>query len=118
MRTEYAGFAYFYSDGDHMGEQHLKIRVLSRLLPGTCTIGGNQDPIRFQPVRTSGPDVVSSNPPVRRFTIEDTEFAVPRARDCGARTHFVNRRFGLPARVGASAITLTTQLGLRSYPQL
>jgi hypothetical protein len=118
MRIEYAGFADFLSDGDHMGEQHLRIRVLSRLLPSACTIGGDQDPIRFRPIRTSGPDVISDNPPVLRFTIEDTEFAVPRARDCGALTHFVNRRFGLPAPAGAQAIALTTRVGLRSYTQL
>jgi hypothetical protein len=118
IRIEYAGFADFLSDGDRMGEQHLKVRVLSPLLPRTCAIGGDQDPIRFRPVRTSGPDVISDDPPVLRFAIADTEFAVPKARGCGALDHVVNRRFGVPAAGGANAITLDTLVGLRSYPQL
>jgi hypothetical protein len=115
MRIEYAGFADFLSDGDRMGEQHLKIRVISKLLPKTCTIGSDQDPIEFKPTRTSGPDVISENPPVLRFGIEDRAFGVPRARGCGAFDHFVNRRFGLPAPVGANAITLDTLVGLKGY---
>ena len=118
MRIEYAGFADFLSDGDRMGEQHLKIRVLSGLLPGSCTIGADDDPIEFKPIRTSGPDTISTDPPVLRFTIEDKEFAVPTARGCGGLDHFVNRRFGLPASSGANTMTLTTLVGLKSYTQL
>lgn len=118
MRIEYAGYANFLSDGDRMGEQHLKIRLISKLLPDTCTIGSDQDPIKFEPIRTSGPDVISTNPPVLRFTIEDTEFAVPTAHGCGGLNRLVNRRFGLPAPSGANAITLTTLVGLKSYTQI
>lgn len=118
MRIEYAGYTDFLSDGDRMGEQHLKIRVISRLLPGTCTIGGDQDPIRFRPIRTSGPDTISADPPVLRFTIEDERFAVPGARGCGGLDQLVNRRFGLPAAANANTIRLTTLVGLKSYTQL
>lgn len=116
MRIEYAGFADFYSVGDQMGEQHLKIRLISRLLPDTCTIGSDQDPIRFRPIRTGGPDVISTDPRVLRFTIEDKAFAVPKARGCGGLDRLVNRRFGLPAPTGANAMTFTTTVGFRSYP--
>jgi hypothetical protein len=115
-RIEYAGFADFLSNGDHMGEQHLKIRVISRLLPATCTIGTDQDPLRFRPIRTSGPDQVSTDPPVLRFTIEDTRFAVPRAYGCGGFDQLVSRRFGLPAAEGANTMTLVTLVGLNDYP--
>ena len=118
MRIEYAGFADFLSDGDRMGEQHLKIRLISKLLPRTCTIGDNADPIVFKPVRTSGPDTISADPPVLRFTIEDTAFAVPGARGCGVLDSLVNRRFGLPAPAGENTIRLTTLVGLRDYTQL
>ena len=118
MRIEYAGFADFLSVGDRMGEQHLKVRVSSPLLPKTCTIGSDSDPIKFRPVRVSGPDVVSPEPLVLRFTIEDNEFAVPKARGCGAFDHFVNRRFDVPAADGANAITFTTLVGLKTYTQL
>jgi hypothetical protein len=117
IRIEYAGFADFYSVGDQMGEQHLKIRVISRLLPHTCTIGSDRDPIRFKPIRTSGPDTISTDPPVLRFTIEDTAFAVPRARGCGVFDRLVNKRFGLPSPAGANAMTLTTLVGLKYYAQ-
>lgn len=118
IRLEYAGYANFLSDGDQMGEQHLKIRVLSTLLPPTCTIGSDQDPIAFKPIRTSGPDVISTNPPVLRFTIEDTTFATPKAHGCGGLTRLVNKRFGLPAPTGTNAMTLTTTVGLRGYTQI
>jgi hypothetical protein len=118
IRLEYAGYADFHSNGDQMGEQHLKIRVISRLLPTTCTIGSNQDPITFKPIRTSGPDVISTNPPVLRFTIEDTTFATPRAHGCGHLNRLVDKRFGLPSPTNTNAMTLTTTVGLRSYTQL
>lgn len=115
LRVEYAGFADFLSDGDRMGEQHLKFRVVSPLLPATCTIGGDRDPVVLKPSRTSGPDVISTDPQVVGFTIEDTEFAVPRARGCGGLDHLVNRRFDLPSPAGANAITLDTVVGMKSY---
>jgi hypothetical protein len=114
MRIEYAGYANFLSDGDRMGEQHLKIR----LLPGPCTIGSDQDPIKFRPIRTSGPDVISTDPPVLRFTIEDTAFTVPKARGCGPFDRLVNRRLGLPAPAGTNAMTFTTLVGLKQYTEL
>lgn len=118
IRIEYAGYADFLSVGDRMGEQHLKIRVISPLLPRTCTIGSDRDPIEFKPVRTSGPDMLSTNPPVLRFTIEDNEFAVPKARGCGAFDRLVNKRFGLPAAAGMNTMKLTTLVGLKSYPEI
>lgn len=115
VRIEYAGYADFHSIGDRMGEQHLKIRVLSPLLPPTCTIGSDADPIVLKPVRTGGPDVISTDPPVLRFTIQDNEFAVPEARGCGGLDHLVNRRLRLPSPAGANTITLTTTVGLTGY---
>ena len=115
IRVEYAGYADFHSDGDHMGEQHLKFRVLSPLLPDTCTIGSDRDPVVLKPLRTSGPDVISTDPRVLGFTIEDTEFAVPEAHGCGGLDHLVNRRFDLPAASGETAITLDTVVGLKDY---
>jgi hypothetical protein len=114
-RIEYAGFADFLSNGDQMGEQHLKLRVVSPLLPDTCTIGSDQDPIRFRPVRTSGPDTISTDPRVLRFTIEDRAFAVPRAYGCGDLGHLVNWRFGLPAPAGTNTMAFTTLVGLKDY---
>jgi hypothetical protein len=115
IRAEYAGFADFHSNGDQMGEQHLKFRVLSPLLPPTCTIGSDRDPVVLKPVRTSGPDVISTDPQVLGFTIEDTRFAVPRAHGCGALDQLVNRRFDLPSPAGENTITLNTVVGLKGY---
>lgn len=115
IRLEYAGYADFHSDGDHMGEQHLKFRVVSPLLPPTCTVGTDDDPIALKPVRTSGPDVISTDPRVLGFSIADTEFAVPAAHGCGRLDEFVNHRFGLPSPVGTNTITLDTMVGLKDY---
>jgi len=118
MRIEYAGYADFFSVGDQMGEQHLKIRLISRLLPDTCTIGSDQNPIRFKPIRTSGPDVISTNPQVLRFTIEDKQFAVPKTQGCGATARLMNKRLGLPSPTGTNTMTLTTVVGLKSYTEI
>jgi hypothetical protein len=118
LRIEYAGFADFLSDGDSMGVQHLKLLVLNGLLPDTCTIGDDADPLVFRPVRTSGPDRISADPPVLRFTIEDNAFAVPAAQDCGALGRVVDKRFGLPSPAGANSMKLTTLVGLKSYTEI
>ncbi|MBB5801549.1 hypothetical protein F4560_001317 [Saccharothrix ecbatanensis] len=118
LRIEYAGYSDFLSVGDRMGEQHLKLRVISPLLPGTCAIGSDDDPIKFKPVRIGRPEVISTDPQVLKFTIEDKEFAVPEARGCGGLDRLVNRRFGLPAPAGANRMTFTTLVGLKSYTQL
>ncbi|MET0235038.1 MAG: hypothetical protein ABW224_10405 [Kibdelosporangium sp.] len=118
FRIEYAGFADFQSVGDRMGEQHLKVRVISPLLPGTCTIGSDADPIRFRPIRMSGPEVISQDPRVLKFSIQDKEFAVPRARGCHPLDTLVNKRFGLPAAAGASSFAFTTLVGLKSYTEI
>jgi hypothetical protein len=114
LRIEYAGYADFLSVGDRMGEQHLKLRVISPLLPDTCTIGSDEDPIRFKPIRIGAHEVISTDPQVLKFTIEDKEFAMPEARGCGGLDRLVNKRFGLPAADG-NAIRFTTLVGLRSY---
>jgi hypothetical protein len=116
LRIEYAGYADFLSIGDRMGEQHLKLRVISPLLPDTCTIGDDADPIKFKPIRIGRAEVVSTDPQVLRFTIEDKEFAMPRARGCGGLDRLVDKRLGLPSPAGANAMRFTTLVGLRSYP--
>lgn len=118
LRLEYAGFADFLSDGDRMGVQHLKLRVLNGLLPNACTIGDDADPLVFRPVRTGGPDRISADPPVLRFTMEDNAFAVPAARGCGGLDRLVDKRFGLPSPGGANSMKLTTLVGLKSYTEL
>ncbi|MFJ6676640.1 hypothetical protein ACIQMJ_36540 [Actinosynnema sp. NPDC091369] len=118
LRLEYAGFADFLSDGDRMGVQHLKLRVINGLLPRTCAIGDEDDPLVFRPLRTSGPDRISADPPVLRFTIEDTSFAVPSAKGCGGLDRLVDKRFGLPSPAGANSMELTTLVGLKSYTEL
>jgi hypothetical protein len=115
LRIEYAGFADFQSVGDNMGEQHLKVRLLSPLLPDTCTIGSNQDPIKFKPIRTSGPDVIFPDPTVLRFTIEDKQYSVPKAHNCRGLDSLVNRRFDLPAAPGTNKMAFTTLVGLKGY---
>jgi hypothetical protein len=115
IRMEYAGFADFHSNGDQMGEQHLRFRVISPLLPTTCTIGSDQDPVVLKPLRTSGPDVISTDPQVLGFTIEDTQFAVPKTHGCGGAAQFVNRRFDLPSPAGTNKVTLNTVVGLKGY---
>jgi hypothetical protein len=60
--------------------------------------------------------VISTDPTVLRFTIEDDDFAVPAARGCGGLDRLVDKRFGLPAAPGANSMRLTTLVGLKGYP--
>lgn len=115
IQLRYAGFADFLSDGDRMGTQHLKLGVISPLVTPHCTIGSDADPIVFRPVRTAGPDVISTNPPVLRFTITDGAFAVPGPHGCGGFDRLLSRRLGVPAPAGTNAMTLTTYVGIRGY---
>ncbi|TCO45330.1 hypothetical protein [Actinocrispum wychmicini] len=116
IQVRYAGFSDFLSVGDRMGTQHLKVGVTSPLVPKSCTIGDDTDPIVFQPLRTAGPDVISTNPPVLRFAMADNAFAVPGPHGCGAFTHLLSRRLGVPAAANTNAMSLVTYVGLRGYP--
>jgi hypothetical protein len=115
IQLRYAGFADFQSDGDHMGTQHLELGVRSPLVPTSCTVGTDADPIVFRPIRTAGPDVISTNPRVLRFTIADGAFAVPGPHGCGAFDRLLSRRLGVPAPAGTNTMTLTTYVGVRAY---
>jgi hypothetical protein len=115
VRIEYAGYADFHSVGDRMGEQHLKLAVISPLLPRGCTLGSDRDPIVFKPRRTAGPEVISENPLVLKFSLRDNEFAVPGAEGCGPLGGLVERRFGVPSPGGANDLSLTSYVGIRDY---
>jgi hypothetical protein len=115
LQLEYAGFADFLSVGDRMGEQHLKLAVRAPWLPRTCTIGSDEDPIVFKPVRTGPTEVVSPDPLVLRFSIRDNEFAVPGAHGCGPLSKVVEHRFGVPAASGTNSLELTTYVSIRGY---
>ncbi|RSM87975.1 hypothetical protein DMH04_09665 [Kibdelosporangium aridum] len=115
LQLRYAGFADFFSEGDRMGTQHLKLGVVSPLVGKNCTIGTDDNPIIFRPIRTAGPDVISTNPQVLRFTINDNAFAVPGPHDCGAFNRLLSKRLGVPARAGTNAMTFTTYVALRDY---
>jgi hypothetical protein len=114
VRIEYAGYADFLSVGDRMGEQHLKLAMISPVLPRGCALGSDEDPIRFRPVRTAGPEVISQDPPIMKFSLRDNEFAMPGAHGCGPLGRLVERRFGAPSAAGASELSLTSYVGIRS----
>lgn len=115
VRLEYAGFADFLSVGDRMGEQHLKLSVRAPFLPRGCTIGSDEDPIVFKPVRTAGPEVISQNPLVLKFSMRDNEFAVPGVYGCGPWKRLVEHQFGVPAAGGTNTLELTTFVSIRGY---
>lgn len=115
VQLAYAGFADFLSVGDRMGEQHLKLAVRSPFLRDGCTIGSDQDPIVFKPVRTAPTEVVSQEPLVLKFSMRDDGFAVPGAYGCGHFTRLVEHRFGVPSAAGSNGLELTTYVRIRSY---
>ncbi|CRK59674.1 putative secreted protein [Alloactinosynnema sp. L-07] len=114
-RLQYAGYSDFLSTDERMGELHLKLAVTGPLIPKTCTIGTDQDPIRFVVKRTAPTEVVTTNPLVVKFAIADNTFTAPKAAGCGPFGPMINHRIGLPSKPGDSSLKLATRVGIRGY---
>jgi hypothetical protein len=115
FQVQYAGASDFRGDPPRMGFIDMKLKMISPLLPRTCYIGSDNDPIVFEPMAAGAPQPVPDHPELRRTTLQDKRFAIPRAYGCGAFTELIQRRFGVPAPAGTSEITLPTYISIKQY---
>jgi hypothetical protein len=111
FQVQYAGA----SDFNGLGFVSLKLKVISPLLPRTCFIGTDSDPMMVRPESRTDPVPVGDKPGVFLATIKDTRFAIPRSSGCGLFTSVVEHRFGLPAAPGRNEITLPTYTSIKQY---
>jgi hypothetical protein len=111
FQVQYAGA----SDFNGSGFVNLKLKVNSPLLPRTCFIGSDEDPMVIRPQARQSPQPVPGHPELRTTTMQDNRFAIPRAHGCGVFTGLVEHRFGVPAAAGTNEITLPTYIFIQQY---
>ncbi|MFD1050900.1 hypothetical protein ACFQ1S_37925, partial [Kibdelosporangium lantanae] len=118
LQVQYAGAADFQGNPPDMGFVNMKFRVIGPLLPPTCFIGTNEDPIVIRPkteVPPKPPQPVDGHPELRYTKLHDDRFVMPHAHGCGPLTSVVERRFGVPSDAGTSGITLPTYIFIKQY---
>lgn len=115
FQVQYAGAADFHGNPPNMGFVNLKFRVISPLLPPSCFIGTNEDPIVIRPIADGRPAPVDQHPELRYTKMRDERFVMPHAHGCGPLTSVVERRFGVPSGPGSSEITLPTYIFIKQY---
>jgi hypothetical protein len=115
FQVQYAGAADFHGNPPDMGYINMKFHVISPLLPPTCFIGTNEEPIVIRPKAPERPRPVDGHPDLRFTTMQDNRFVMPHAHGCGPLTSVVERRFGVPSAPGTSTITLPTYIFIKQY---
>jgi hypothetical protein len=111
VQVQYAGWADFHGNNERMGEINLKLKVISPVLPSTCTIGSDADPVAMVVKALGRPQPVEGHPDVGFTTVEDRRFGMPKAYGCGVFTGLVERRFG----GGDNWITMPTFISMKQY---
>lgn len=110
----YAGYSDFLSNDERRGEIDLTYAVTGAGLPRSCAVG----PVHLVLKDTKPTEVVSEDPLVVTFSVEDSAFAVPGTTRCGPLGGLLDHRLGLPAAPGASSIELDAYVGILGYDQL
>jgi hypothetical protein len=115
FQVQYAGASDFHGDPPNMGFVAMKLKVISPLLPRSCSIGTDEDPMMIRPLAAGSPQPVAGHPELRMTTLQDNRFAMPRAHGCGVFTSVVEHRFGVPTQAGGNKITLPTYVFIQQY---
>jgi hypothetical protein len=115
--TRYGGYADLIGNGPDPGGVYLALKLHNPLLGRSCSIGSVRDPIKTHMARVGATEVIPTDPPIRKFTLQDLAFAVPAAHGCGPLGPLVDHRFGLPSTAGNS-ITLHAAYTYKTYEQL
>ncbi|WP_240796449.1 hypothetical protein [Streptomyces sp. RFCAC02] len=110
----YGGWSDFLSDDTRRGELALRFEVAGPGLRQECSIGTDSDPVHLVLQDTRATSVVSEDPMVVSFAVEDSEFAVPAATRCGVLGPLLNGMLGLGGG-GTGSISLDAQVALRPY---
>ncbi|MDT0343149.1 hypothetical protein [Streptomyces litchfieldiae] len=115
LTPRYGGFSDFESDEERRGELSLTFALAGPLVPPGCSIGTDARPVHLVLKETTGPAVVSEDPLVVTFGVEDNAFAVPRTSGCGRLGPLLDAVLGLPSPAGENGIALDAEVTLLPY---
>ncbi|NGO07173.1 hypothetical protein G5C60_05805 [Streptomyces sp. HC44] len=117
ITPRYAGHSDFQSNDERRGELDLKFRLSGPAVPPGCSIGTDAAPVRLVLKETEAPTVVSPDPLVVSFGVEDKRFAGPTTSGCGRLGPVLDAALRLPSPGGANGIDLDARVAFRSYSE-
>ncbi|GAA5178616.1 hypothetical protein GCM10023322_06200 [Rugosimonospora acidiphila] len=114
VQLRYAGYADLIGNGPDPGGLYLRLAVRGPDLGTNCTIGTLGAPVKTHAARVGDTTTISTDPPIRVFTLQDTAFTVPAATDCRGHERQVDERLGLPS-TGGNTMTLHAEYTYQPY---
>ncbi|KAA0930737.1 hypothetical protein [Streptomyces apricus] len=118
VTPRYGGYSDFRSDNERRGELDLTFGLSGPGLPPGCSIGSAADPVHLVLLETDPPEVVTPDPLVVTFGVEDNRFAAPRTSGCGPLGPVLDRVLRLPSPAGANRIGLDARVTMRPYGEV
>ncbi|WAU79421.1 hypothetical protein O1Q96_06450 [Streptomyces sp. Qhu-G9] len=115
ITPRYGGYSDFESNDERRGELDLTFRITGPGVPPGCSMGSEADPVHLVLKETDPPEVVTQDPLVVSFGVEDNRFAVPRTSGCGPLGPLLDKVLRLPSPAGVNSIDLDARVALRSY---
>ncbi|MEU9183081.1 hypothetical protein AB0D14_00640 [Streptomyces sp. NPDC048484] len=115
ITPRYGGYSDFQSNDERRGELALTFGITGPGVPPGCSIGSDADPVHLVLMETDPPEVVTPDPLVVTFGVEDNNFAAPRTSGCGWLGPVLNKALRLPSPAGVNSIDLDARVTMRSY---
>ncbi|MFF3481775.1 hypothetical protein ACFYXC_00640 [Streptomyces sp. NPDC002701] len=117
ITPRYGGYSDFESNDERRGELDLTFGITGPGLPSGCSIGSTTAPVHLVLLETDPPKVVTPDPLVVTFGVEDNRFAIPRTSGCGLLGPVLDKALRLPAPAGVNSIDLDARVTMRSYSE-
>ncbi|MDQ1038376.1 hypothetical protein QFZ75_004792 [Streptomyces sp. V3I8] len=118
ITPRYGGYSDFRSDDERRGELDLTFGISGPGLPAGCSLGSAADPAHLVLLETAPPVVVTPDPLVVTFGVEDNRFTAPRTSGCGLLGPVLDRALRLPSPAGANGIALNARVTMRPYGEV
>jgi hypothetical protein len=115
MRLEYGGYADLVGNLPDPGGVYFTFALRGPLIAPGCTIGTQAAPVKTHMARVGATEILSTDPPVIAFTLQDTRVAVPSTQDCGPLGGVLDHRLGLPS---TGTVTLSAMYSYQYYDKL
>ncbi|MCX4236350.1 hypothetical protein [Streptomyces ortus] len=118
ITPRYGGSSDFQSNDERRGELDLTFLISGPGVPPGCSIGSGADPVHLVLLETDPPRVVTPDPLVVGFGVEDNRFAVPGTSGCGPLGLVLDKTLRLPSPAGANGIALDARVSMRPYGEM
>ncbi|MFS8201845.1 hypothetical protein ACLVWQ_24510 [Streptomyces sp. CWNU-52B] len=115
ITPRYGGYSDFQSNDERRGELDLTFGISGAGVPPGCSMGSMADPVHLVLKETDPPRVVTSDPLVVAFGVEDNRFEVPKTSGCGRLGLTLHEMLRLPSPAGVNSISLDARVAMRSY---